>query len=664
MANIFQLFGQIFIDNAEANKNIDTTTQKAEKSGSKVGAAFSSIAKGAAALGTAVVTAAGTLGTAAYKMVTETASQADEIDKLSERTDINREELQRWMHACDQSNVSSSSLTTAVKKMSKAVESDKTAETFKKIGLSGEELKKMSLEQQFEAITGALADMEDGAERNAIGAELLGGAYTEMLPLLNAGSDGIKSLKDEADQLGIVMSEDDVKAGVKLGDTISNVKAAFNGLKNNLANAVMPIVQAFADMIISALPKVQNLVSTLTPVIVSLFEELMPPLFDFIETVFPMLISFIQQLLPVVQGIITSILPVIINLLQTLAPLFASIVEQVLPIILDLIIALVPLFTQIIETILPVFVQLIEKLLPYVLQIVQSILPAIISLITALLPPVLQMVDQILPVLIQIIDTLMPLVIEIINAVLPVLIDLIKTILPPVLKIVNTVLPILLDLIKLILPLATNIIKAVLPILIELLKMLAPTLTPILDILVKVTNAFKSMIDFVKNIFTGNWKGAWENVKSVFSNVWDSIKSSIKLPINSIIDGVNALIRGLNKISFKFPDWVPGLGGKNFGINIPEIRKLRIGMEYVPYDDFPALLHRGEKVLTASEAKQERKKEAEEKASGAKEKNVNISFNISVDKFINNTDKDIDSLADELLTLLNDKIKEKGAVFA
>ena len=118
MANIFQLFGQIFIDNAEADKSIDTTTKKAESSGSKVGAAFSSIAKGAAAVGTAVVTAASTLGAAAYKMGNDTAGQADVIDKMSERTAINREELQRWIHACDQSGVSSDKLETAVKKMS------------------------------------------------------------------------------------------------------------------------------------------------------------------------------------------------------------------------------------------------------------------------------------------------------------------------------------------------------------------------------------------------------------------------------------------------------------------------------------------------------------------------------------------------------------------
>ena len=63
---------------------------------------------------------------------------------------------------------------------------------------------------------------------------------------------------------------------------------------------------------------------------------------------------------------------------------------------------------------------------------------------------------------------------------------------------------------------------------------------------------------------------------------------------------MNAFIKGLNKL--KIPDWVPGVGGK--GLNIPLLKKLRVGMEYVPYDDMPALLHKGERVLTADEAKE------------------------------------------------------------
>lgn len=109
MANIFTLFGEVLIDNKKADESIDKTTEKAEKSGSKVGSTFAAIGKGAAAMGTAV-------GTAAYGMAMKTAEQADYIDKLSERTGINREELQRWKHAADQSGVSVDSFKNGIKK--------------------------------------------------------------------------------------------------------------------------------------------------------------------------------------------------------------------------------------------------------------------------------------------------------------------------------------------------------------------------------------------------------------------------------------------------------------------------------------------------------------------------------------------------------------------
>ena len=38
--------------------------------------------------------------------------------------------------------------------------------------------------------------------------------------------------------------------------------------------------------------------------------------------------------------------------------------------------------------------------------------------------------------------------------------------------------------------------------------------------------------------------------------------------IRGIVDGINAVIGLLNKLNFKIPDWVPGLGGETFGFNI------------------------------------------------------------------------------------------------
>lgn len=78
--------------------------------------------------------------------------------------------------------------------------------------------------------------------------------------------------------------------------------------------------------------------------------------------------------------------------------------------------------------------------------------------------------------------------------------------------------------------------------------------------------------------FSGLWAGmidgfksAWSGITSWFKNLWDGITGIFKGFINTGIGGINNLINGLNKVNFTIPDWVPGIGGKEFGINIPTI---------------------------------------------------------------------------------------------
>ena len=88
---------------------------------------------------------------------------------------------------------------------------------------------------------------------------------------------------------------------------------------------------------------------------------------------------------------------------------------------------------------------------------------------------------------------------------------------------------------------------------------------------------FTNIIDFVKNVFAGNWSEAWENIKNIFANVFGALANVAKAPINGIISVINHVLEKVNGISIKIPEWVPFAGGKTLGFDIPTIPLLAKG---------------------------------------------------------------------------------------
>lgn len=82
---------------------------------------------------------------------------------------------------------------------------------------------------------------------------------------------------------------------------------------------------------------------------------------------------------------------------------------------------------------------------------------------------------------------------------------------------------------------------------------------------------------------------AWTGFKDIMLNLWDGIAGGVRGAVYSIIgfvngmiraavDGVNTVIRLLNSISFEVPGWVPEIGGKTFGFDIPTMSAPQIPM--------------------------------------------------------------------------------------
>lgn len=96
-----------------------------------------------------------------------------------------------------------------------------------------------------------------------------------------------------------------------------------------------------------------------------------------------------------------------------------------------------------------------------------------------------------------------------------------------------------------------------------------------------IKNIFGGLIDFITGIFSGDWEKAWNGIIDTFSGIFSLIADVAKAPLNLVIgfinglitgvqSGINAIVRSVNKLSFKVPNWVPGIGGEDFGFNLPE----------------------------------------------------------------------------------------------
>ena len=92
-----------------------------------------------------------------------------------------------------------------------------------------------------------------------------------------------------------------------------------------------------------------------------------------------------------------------------------------------------------------------------------------------------------------------------------------------------------------------------------------------------VKQIFNGIIEFVKGVFTANWSRAWQGVVNIFGGIMQGLGAVIKAPLNAVIGLVNSAISGLNKISVTIPDFIPVVGGKHFGVNLPKVPYLYNG---------------------------------------------------------------------------------------
>ena len=244
------------------------------------------------------------------KLASSTAETTDNIDKMSQKLGMSRQAYQEWDFILSQSGASIDSMKGGIKTLTNMYDdlgkgTATATEAFGRLGLSYESMAGMSQEEIFETTVTALQGVTNETERAALANDLLGKSGSELAPLLASGSGSIEEMKKKAEELGLVLSDDTIDAGVTFTDTMDQAKRSMSTMVTSIGAAVMPQIQKLLDWFLAHMPEIKEVATKVFDKISSAIEFIG----KHIKVILPILGVFLATMLALkVIGIVTSLI--------------------------------------------------------------------------------------------------------------------------------------------------------------------------------------------------------------------------------------------------------------------------------------------------------------------------------------------------------------------
>ena len=507
--NLFELFVKIGVD--------DQASDKVSSLSSKLGNGLKTAAKVGAAAITAVTTATAAMTTALGKGVSQTAEYGDNIDKMSQKMGMTAEAYQEWDAVMQHSGTSIESLQASMKTLANAVEKGNGA--FERLGISQEEIAKMSNEELFSATITSLQKVENETERTYLAGQLLGRGATELGALLNTSAEDTQAMKDRVHELGGVMSDEAVKAAAAYQDSLQDMKTAFSGLSRGLTSEFMPAVTTIMDGLTEIFGG--NGESGIT-----LVTEGVSGFLDNINAMIP-------QVLETGEAIIDYLLGAIMENVSSLLSVGIEVVSEILFGIVEYIPVLATGAIEILNQIVDSIVDNLPMLLTAALETIMALANGIAESLPELIPTIVDVVLQIVETLIDNVDMLVDSAIVIITALANGLISALPRLIEKAPEIVG-------KLVSAIVNNTPKLLKSALEIIVTLARGLIsniPQLVRVIpQIVSSIVNGFLSLMSRItgigKNIVNGVWQGiqsmiGWftNKVKNFFGGIVNNVKN-------------------------------------------------------------------------------------------------------------------------------------------
>lgn len=238
MFELFKLVGRVMVDASGANQALDGTDKKAQGLTGSLGGYMDKLKSWAAAAGAAIAGSAIVKGLKEiWDISSQVAEVGDNIDKASQKMLLSAQAYQEWDYIAKMSGTTIESVGAAVYELSKKVAQggDETLALLEEIGVSAADAMTATPEDLFSMVVAGLQNVDDIGRRAYISDALMGGSSKDLETIFNSTQKALEDLVAKQKELGGVMSDELVKMSAEFKDAETNMKTAWDGVKNHLA---------------------------------------------------------------------------------------------------------------------------------------------------------------------------------------------------------------------------------------------------------------------------------------------------------------------------------------------------------------------------------------------------------------------------------------------
>ena len=558
--DLFKLLGTISIDNSDANKALDDTSQKGQKTESKLSKAFSGIGKGALAVGKTIGVGLAAGATAIAGVTVKALSAVGELEQNMGGSEAVFGEHAAKMQEIAKNAFGSMGLSTS----NYLATANKMGSLFKGAGFEAGEAadmtsKAMQRAADVASIMGisteaAMESIAGAAKGNFTMMDNLGVAMNDTTLQAYALSKGIDKSTQEMTQqekIGLAME----MFMEKTADYAGNYAKENETLAGSLGTAKAALTNFLdgsgdVDQLVNALTGAIN--STVTS-LETLAPRLVTGLVDLANKIMPMIPPLLQKPLPIILDGATNLINGIVTILPQMVDLLTN---TVIPQLLSAIISITDALVQALPSIITSIVSALPTLLP---QLIDGVVSIIITL-CEMLPQIIQ----------PIIDYLPDIIISIVTALMENLPALIEGLIALVLGIVEAIPQIITGLVDA-LPTVIEMIVA------GLLKSLPALITGFIQLVAGVAKASAQIWESVNTAFVNVFKGIWKGITNVFSDTGNWFGQTFSKAKDAVLNAVSNIKEKLSEPFTKARDKIEEVADKIKGffkgeISMPKIK--------------------------------------------------------------------------------------------